>query len=180
MALAACHSDRSDLFDNGCGGSRLAFGHISFERSQAAPRDFARVLALRRSDPRTADADDELDQLVQLRDREVLPILLVEMQDVVCRRKQEIARGKRVNQLAQEHGLRGIVFALVPRLLERCQELVPRDFSLSRGAAQAGCAALLGCACALAAGEIACALVYFSLSHARKTGSAVCHDSSVP
>merc|ERR1712026_187366 len=106
------------------GGPRLAFGHISFERSQAAPRDFARMLALGRSDPRRADADDELDQLVQLRNRQVLPLLLVEMPDVGCRLKQELARGERVNELAQERRLRGIVFALVRRLLERCQELV--------------------------------------------------------
>ena len=58
-------------------------GHILFERSQAAPCDIARCRALRRIDPRLADGDDELDELVQLRDRELMVLVWVEMPDVV-------------------------------------------------------------------------------------------------
>ena len=61
----------------------LLLGQISLELLQAALCDIARCRALGRIDPRLADGDDELDELVQLRDRELMVLVWVEMPDVV-------------------------------------------------------------------------------------------------
>ena len=61
----------------------LLLGQISLELLQAALCDIARYRALGRIDPRLADGDDELDELVQLRDREPMVLVWVEMPDVV-------------------------------------------------------------------------------------------------
>ena len=61
----------------------LLLGQISLELLQAALCDIARCRALGGIDPRLADGDDELDELVQLRDRELMVLVWVEMPDVV-------------------------------------------------------------------------------------------------